>query len=237
VSQPLTEQDRLLHLERLVPLCETIRKGTEYGTALAQAISEVKNAESLPNRLKSLEPTVKMLVGTSHLPAAELEAELAGIAKAGRTLEKSVDTESLKDARFSVKEVQQSLQRAEGMIAKAWFALLSTDFSPLQRLGEVLAEIVDTRAAGKELQACAARVLALGSSGTPTAESLKQFSAAKAELAQHLASLGKLGIDATVRNFLVDVAGKGVTLADVTPEVLTWLHAKGAGSRFRIKLP
>ena len=84
MSQLPTEQEKLFHLERLVPLCETIRKGTEYGTALAQATSEVKNAESLPERLKSLEPTVKMLIGTSHLPAAELEAELGAVTKAGR---------------------------------------------------------------------------------------------------------------------------------------------------------
>jgi hypothetical protein len=157
--------------------------------------------------------------------------------KAGRVLENSVDAESLRDARFSVKEAQQSLLRAEGIVAKAWMALLSTDFSPLQRLGEVLAEIPDTRPAGRELQVWAESILALRSSGPPTAESLKQFREAKEELAEHLSTLGKAGIDASVRNFLVDVAGKGVTLADLTPGVLAWLHVKKAGSRFRIELP
>jgi hypothetical protein len=237
MSQLPTEQDRLFHLERLVPLCETIRKGTEYATALAQATSEVKNADSLPDRLRSLQLTVKLLVGTSHLPVAELDAELAAITKAGRAIEKCVEAESLRDARFSVKEAQQSLQRAEAIVAKAWTAVVSADFSSLQRLGEVLAGIVDTKAAGRELHVWAERVLALRGSGPPTPESLKQFAAAKAELADHLAILGKLGIDASVADFLVNVAGKGATLENLTPGVLAWLHAKNAGSRFRIELP
>lgn len=236
MNQISTEQQRLLDLERLVPLCEAIRKGTEYVTALAQATSEVKNAESIPDRLQSLEPAVTMLAGTPHLPIVELRTELATLTKTGRALEKCVDATALKDARFSVKEARQALERAEGLVAKAWVARVRAEFGPLQRLGAVLSEIVDTKAAGKELQTWAGQVLALCGSGPPTPESLEQFTAAKADLAERLDTLGKLGIDASVRNFLLNVAGKGATLEHLTPEILAWLHIRQARTRFRIEL-
>lgn len=236
MTQPSTEQEKLLDLERLVPLCDAIRKGAEYGTALAQATSEIKTAESLPERLRRIEPTVKMLVGTQHLPATELKTELVTLTKTGRALEKCVDAETLKDARFSVREARQSLERIEGVVAKAWAARIRAEFSPLQRLGQVLAEIVDTNAAGRELQTWAEKVLALCGSSPPSTESLEQLNAAKAELVERLDRLGKLGIDASVRNFLVDVAGNEATLKNLTPEVLAWLHARRAESRFRIEL-
>jgi hypothetical protein len=236
MSQISTEQERLFDLERLVPLCEAIRKGSEYETALGQATSEVNSAQSVPDRLKALESAVSMLVGTSYLPTAELEVELTTLTKTGKVLETSVDAQALKDARFSVKEVRQSVERAEGIVAKAWAAQIRADFTPLKRLGEVLAEITDTKASGIELRTWAGQILDLCGNGPPPPESLAKFDVAKAELPRRLDRLGKLGIDANVRDFLLEVAGKGATLKNLTPQVLAWLHDKHAGSRFKIEL-
>lgn len=231
-----TEQEKLSDLERLVPLCEAIRKGSEYEAALSQATSEVKNAQDIPDRLKALEPAVSMLVGTPYLPSAELEVELVILTKTGTVLETSVDVQALKDARFSVKEVRQSVERAEGIVTKAWAARIKADFIPLKRLGDVLADIADTKASGMELRTWAEQVLDLCGNDPPSPESLDKFSVAEAELPERLDRLGKLGIDASVREFLLEVAGKGATLKNLTPQVLAWLHDKHAGSRFQIEL-
>jgi hypothetical protein len=236
MSSPETDAEKLFRLERLVPLCDSIRRGTEYTSALEQATAEVKKAATLPDRLEILEPAIAVLGGTSYLPKDDVSRELETVARAGRALQKCVDAETLKDARFDVKEAEQSVQRVETLITKAWFAAVQAEFSPLQRLGAILAGIPDTKAAGGDLQTWAAQVLMLSDSAPPSAESIQQLNMARAALAQRFDSLGQLGIDANVRNFLVAVAGKGATVANLTPEVLEWLNAKKAQSRFRIEL-
>jgi hypothetical protein len=186
--------------------------------------------------LEILEPAIEVLGGTQYLPKDDVSKELEAVTRAGRALEKCVDAETLKDARFDVKEAEQSVQRVETLIAKAWSAAVQAEFSPLQRLGAVLAGIPDTKAAGVDLQTWAAQVLLLSDNVPPSAESIQRLNMARAALTQRFDSLGQLGIDANVRSFLVAVAGKGATVANLTPEVLEWLNAKKAQSRFRIEL-
>lgn len=228
--------DQLQRLEQLVPLCDSIRKGAEYGVALAQATGEVLKAAALPDRLESLEPALRVVGGTQQLPAGDLIPDLEKLEAAGRTLEQCVNTEALKDARFSVKDVQEALQRVEALVSRAWVARVQIEFSPLQRLGIVLAGIPDTKTAGIALQNWATRALGVSGSGLPTADAVKQFDDARAERAARLEALGKLGIDAAVSSFLLEVASKRATLASVTPEILEWLRAKNAHTRFRIEL-
>jgi hypothetical protein len=236
MSSVASANERLQRLEQLVPLCAQIRQGTEYGAALAQAAGEVRKVAALPDRLESLEPALRVLQGTQHLPVDDLLPDLKKLEAAGRSLEKSVNAEALKDARFSVKDIQEALQRVEALVSKAWVARVQAEFSPLERLGTVLAGIPDTKQAGIALQRWATRALGVSGSGAPTADSVKHFGAVQAELPGRLEALGKLGIDAAVRAFLLEVAGERATLASMTPEVLEWLQAKKAQSRFRIKL-
>jgi len=232
----LTDPENLSRLERLVPLCDSVRKGAEYASALAQATGELLQAATLPNRLDELAPVVKMLSGTSYLPADDVGRELATMTKAGRALEKCVDTENLREARFEVKGAQESLQRVETMVGRAWTARMHAEFGPLQRLAAVLAAIPDTGLAGAELRTWTAEVLQLVLSGPPSAQSIQHFDAARTQLGQRFDALGHLGIDVNVRRFLVEVAGKDATLSNLTPEILEWLFAKNAQSRFRIEL-
>lgn len=236
MNSPPTDAENLLHLERLVPLCDSIRKGAEYITALEQATAEVQRAATLPDRLEKLEAAIDVLGGTPFLPKDDVSRELETVTKAGRAIEKCVDAEKLRDARFDVKGAEQSVQRVEDLIVKAWTAAVQAEFSPLQRLGAVLAGIPDTRSAGVDLQTWAAGGLKLADGAPPSDESVRLFNIAKAELTQRFELLGQIGIDANVRNFLVAVAGKGATMANLTPEVLEWLNAKKAQSRFRIEL-
>ena len=236
MSHDCADGDRLQRLEQLVPLCESIRKGTEYRTALAQATSEVKKAATLPGRLESLEPALRVLRGTHQLPAGDLIPDLEKLEAAGKILEQCVNTDALKDARFSVTDVQEALQRLEMLVSRAWVARVKAELSPLERLGTVLAGIPDTKAAGIALQNWANRALAVSGSSAPTAQSVRQFAEAQAELPSRLKALGKIGIDTAIRAFLLAVAGGSATLASMTPEVLEWLRAKKAQSRFRIEL-
>jgi hypothetical protein len=236
MSHVASASERLQRLEQLVPLCEAIRKGAEYGAALAQATGEVRNAAALPGRLENLEPALRALQGTQYLPAGDLIPDLEKLEVAGRNLEQCASTEALKDARFSVKDVNESLQRVEALVSKAWTARVQAEFGPLERLGTVLAGIPDTKTAGIALQNWATQALTSSRSTGPTAESLKQFVEAQTELAGRLDALGKLGIDAAVRAFLLEVASERATLANMTPEVLAWLQIKKAQSRFRIEL-
>jgi hypothetical protein len=228
--------ERLQRLEQLVPLCAQIRQGTEYGVALAQAAGEVRKAVALPAKLESLEPSLRVLQGTQHLPIDDLVPDLKKLEAAGRNLERSVNTEALRDARFSVKDIQEALQRVEALVSKAWVARVHAEFSPLERLGTVLAGIPDTKQAGIALQRWATRVVGVSGSGAPTAESINHFAEAQAEVPGHLEALGKLGIDTAVRAFLLEVATEKATLASMTPGVLEWLQAKKAQSHFRIEL-
>jgi hypothetical protein len=230
------DADRLQRLEQLVPLCESIRKGSEYRAALAQAASEVRKAATLPPRLESVEPALQLRDGAHYLPSTDLVIDLEKIEAAGHALEQCVNTDALKDARFSVKEIQEAVERIEAQASKAWHARVQAEFGPLQRLGAVLSEIPDTKVAGLELQKWATRALGVAGSGAPTAASVRQFDEIRAERAARLEALGKLGIDATVRSFLLEVANKRATLERVTPDVLEWLRAKNAHSRFRIEL-
>jgi hypothetical protein len=228
--------DRLQRLEQLVPQCESIRKGAEYGAALAQATSEVRRAAPLPGRLESLEPALRVLKGTKYLPAGDLVPEFEKLETVGRNLEQCVNTDALKDARFWVKDIQEALQRVEVRLCRAWVARVQSKFGPLQRLGTVLAEIPDTKATGQDIQKWATHVLCLANCGVPTADTVRQFNEAQAEIPARLEALGHLGVDATVRSFLLEVANKRATLASVPPSVLEWLRAKNAQARFRIGL-
>jgi hypothetical protein len=236
MSNPLSAREQLERLEQLVPLCTSIRKGTEYASALAQAGGEVLKAAALPGRLESLEPALSLLGGTEQLSAEEIKPDLDKLEVAGHHLEQCVSTEALKEARFWVKDIREALERVEVVATKAWAARVHAEFGPLQRLGTVLAEIPDTETAGAALKKWAARALSVSGQSTPTVESVNDFKAAQAEVADRLEALGKLGIDAAVRTFLLEVAGEKATLASVTPGVLEWLRAKDAHARFRIEL-
>ncbi len=236
MSDPASASEQLQRLEQLVPLCDSIRKGTEYATALAQASGEVLKAATLPVRLESLEPALQLLKGTQQLSPSELTPDLEKLEVAGHHLEQCANTETLKDARFWVKDVREALERIEALVAKAWAARVQAEFGPLQRLGTVLAEIPDTKSAGAALQKWATHAVGVSGHRSPTVESVKQFKDAQAELVDRLEALGKLGIDTAVRAFLLEVASDKATLASLTPGVLEWLRAKNAHARFRIEL-
>lgn len=236
MSHVASASEQLQRLEQLVPLCDSIRQGTEYGAALAQATGEVRKAAVLPGRLESLDPALRVLQGSEQLPVGDLIADLNKLEAAGRHLERCVNTEALKDARFSVKDVQEALERVEALVSRAWVARVHAEFSPLERLGTVLAGIPDTKSPGIALQNWATRAIRVSASGMPTADSVKQFDDARSEQAARLDALGKIGIDAVISSFLLEVAGKRATLATVTPKILEWLRAKNAHSRFRIEL-
>jgi hypothetical protein len=235
MNHVIADDDRLQRLEQLVPLCESIRKGSEYRAALAQAATEVRRAASVAERLESLEPALRLLKGTPYLSAADLAADLEKLIGAGHSLERCVNTDALMDARFSVKDICEAVQRLEAHISKAWSARVHAEFVPLQRLGVVLSEIPDTMSTGLDLKTWAARAIATAG-GAPTADSVMQFEQAQTERATRLEALGKLGIDAAVSSFLLEVANKQATLARLTPKVLEWLRAKNAHARFRIEL-
>jgi hypothetical protein len=236
VSDLTMNKDYLQRLEQLVPLCESIRRGSEYRAALAQAVSDVRRAADVPTRLEGVEPALRLLQGTEHLPLKEVVSDLDQVEAAGSALEQCVNTEALRNARFAVKDLQEGIQRVEAQTCKAWDALVRAEFGPLERLGAVLSEIPDTKRMGIELQKWAKCVLAIRATGTPTADSVRQFDEARAQRAARLETLGKLGIDAAVRLFLLDVANKNATLERITPDVLAWLRSKNAHSRFRIEL-
>lgn len=236
MTQSASRSDPLQRLEALVPLCDSIRKGTEYAAALAQARGEVLKAAAVPDRLESIEPVLRLLKGTQHIRAGDLLADIEKLEHAGYTLEQSASAEALKDARFSVREIQEALLRIEALIRRAWGAEVQSEFGPLQRLATVLAGIPDTRMVGIELQDWAQDAQRVSEHETPTAESVNQFKRAQAELTDRIKVLGTLGIDTAVRAFLLEVASEKATLAGLTPEVLEWLRAKNAHARFRIQL-
>jgi len=177
---------------------------------------------------------LRILQGTAFVVSKDLSADLAKLESAGRTLEQSVDADPLRDARFSVRAAQDAVQRIEALVSRAWKALVEAEFAPLQNLGAVLAGIPETKSVGSELRAWATRALTAVNAGTPTAESVGAFAKAKADVPARVAALGKLGIDAAVTAFLLEVAGGGATLENVTPKVLEWLQAKKAQSRFHV---
>ncbi len=236
MSETTPVVDRLIRLEQLVPQCEAIRKGAEYGAALAQATSEVRRAEMLPGRLEDLEPALSALKGTKYLPAGDLVPDLEILEKAGRNLEQSVNTNALQDVRFLVKDLLEALQRLEVRICRAWVARVQSAFGSLQRLGAVLAEIPDTKAIGLDIKTWATRALCLANCGVPTADTVRQFNKLQSELPNRLTALGNLGVDATVRDFLLEVANRNATLASVPPPVFEWLRNMNAQARFRVEL-
>jgi hypothetical protein len=228
--------NRLQRLEQLVPFCDSIRKGGEYRAALAQAANEVKKAATVPARLQNLEHALRLLRGTPHLSASDVHVELDTLFIAGRSLEQSVDTEALKDTRFSVKEISEAVQRLEAHVGKAWRDHVRAEFASLQRLGGVLAGIPDTKTTGLGLQTWATRIIATADGTAPSADSVRQVEDAVTERVKRLDNLQKLGIDAAVNAFLLEVANKQATLGSVTPPVLEWLRSKNAHTRFRIEL-
>jgi hypothetical protein len=236
MTQPPSPGDQLQRLEELVPLCNSIRKGTEYAAALAQATGEVRKAAAAPNRLESLEPALRLLKGTQQISADELIPDLEKLEVAGHNLEQCASSEALKDARFAVTDIQEALRRIETLVFRAWADRVHAEFGPFQRLAAVLAGIPDTKAAGTELHKWATSALSVSGHGAPTSESVKQFEQAQAELSDRLEELGTLGIDTAVREFLLKVAGEKATLANLSPGVLEWLRAKNAHARFRVEL-
>ncbi len=236
MNEAIPKARGLLRLEQLVPLCEAIRKGAEYGGALAQASSVVQSVADVPDRLENLGPLVLVLRKSGHLAPRDLLVDIEKIENAGRALEKCVNVEELRDARFSAGDIQEALKRVEDQISKAWSARVESVFRPLQRLGEVLSQIPDTKAAGGELQAWAINALGLGRTAVPTADSVRSLTEAHEELANRLDSLGSLGVDSEVRQFLLEVANRRASLASVTSGVLEWLRAKNAQARFQVEL-
>lgn len=226
----------LLRLEQLVPLCESIRKGSEYGAALSQASNAVQNLADVPRRLQSLRPAVPVLRQSEHLAPGDLLADIEKLENAGRELEQCSNLDALRDARFSTGDVGEALKRVEDQLSRAWSARVESEFRPLQRLGEVLSQIPDTNAAGVELLTWAKHALALGRVGVPTADSLRSLAEANQARENRLDSLSSLGVDSEVRQFLLEVASRRASLASVTPGVLAWLHVKNAQARFYVEL-
>ena len=158
---------------------------------------------------------------------------------AGRNLEQSVNTErSLKDARFWVKDIQEALATRRGSCLQGMGC---------QSSGGVQSTGTSWNGPGGNSRHQAGRnqTPEMGNSGprgvgeSPCLRSdsaLKHFSELQAEIPGRLEALGKLGIDAAVRAFLLEVAGERATLGSMTPEVLESLQAKKAQSRFRVEL-
>ena len=228
--------DPLARLEQLVPLCEWIRQGEEYKAALALATSEVKKAGALPERIEKVGPVLEALHGSPQLPAKEVVLDLDKLEAAGQVLQQCVNAKALRDARFAVADAQNALVRVEGAVTKAWSAHAQKAFGNLQRLGGVLADIPDTKAAGTGLQHWATQALKAAQSIIPDQDSIRAFDEAKAQIPGRLAELSGLGIDEAVSNFLLEAAQGKATLAAMTPEILAWLQSKQAQSRFSIQL-
>lgn len=227
--------DQLQRLEQLVPMCESIRRGTEYVAALSRAVTEVRKLDGVLQRIENLEPGLRMLRETDQPSSTEMIRDLEKLEAAGHGLQQCVNAEALKDVRFSVRDIEESVQRMEASVSKAWTVLVRTEFGPLDRLGKVLAGFADTKREGIELQKWAAEGLELAV-GIPTAKTIEQFAETRGDVRRRLDALGKLGIDAAVSSFLLEIANNKATLAHVTPHVLDWLESMRARSRFRIEL-
>ncbi len=226
----------LQRLEQLVPQCKAIREGAEYGAALSQATNEVAKAATIPARLENLEPAIRALRGTSHMTSRDTVLELDKLEAAGHALERCVNTDALAEARFSVKDINDALHRLELQVSRAWTARVQAEFAPLQRLGKVLAGIPDTKPTGLDILKWSGDSLAGVDDSVPTATAVASFEETRKKIPVRLKSLGKLGVDATVRSFLQAVANGQATLEDVAPQVLEWLRSRSALSRFRVEL-
>lgn len=228
--------DPIARLEQLVPLCGLIRQGEEYKSALAQATSEIEKVGDLPGRIENLGPAFHALQGTLQLPAKEVVPDLEKLEAAGNKLQQCVNSEALRDARFTVQEAQNALQRIEATVTQAWKIHVHKAFSNLGRLGEVLAGIPDTKAPGIELRQWAAQALKTTEIRIPSENVIQAFNEACAQIPKRLAELGGLGIDESVSAFLLEAAQGTATLAAMTPEILAWLQSKQAQNRFSIQL-
>jgi len=235
-TEPPTTPDPISRLEGLVPLCAAIRQGSEYTSALASATSLVGNSISLLDRLDMIGSVAKALADSPCFLATDARNELATIASVGNALEKCVDTQALRDVRFPVRSAQESIERLEKALQRAWSAMLKEDFEPVRSLGGVLAAVPDTKKAGTELQAWAQTVLDRAGKDFPTSADVNLVTDARSQRSHRLEELGAVGIDTEVSRFLIEVAYERATLAELTPKVLVWLISKKAESQFRIKL-
>ncbi len=233
---PSTDLERLAQLERLVLLAGAMKKGVDYQVALSRATEEVRESAEVPERLDKIEPVLDALGRCAGLPAQDLKGEFATLAKAGRDLERAVDTLALRDARYPLQEAEKSVGKLESLVARAWSEQIKAEFGPLRQLGALLADIPDTRDSGRKLKTWADQALALVTSTLPSKADVDRFQQAQSQIPSQLAGLEQLGIDEKVRQFVGAVAAGSATLNDLHPDVLAWLKRMRADGRFRVVL-
>lgn len=131
----------------------------------------------------------------------------------------------------SLKQAENKLTATQAAIDEAWRGYAERQVSGLRDLRVIVLPLLPEQAA--ELQAALGSVERRGQTAPRTEEELRAFDAAL-EGARGVAAALE-GLPGAVRAFLARVAVGQATLADVTPEALSWLAGHGHLGRFAVR--
>jgi len=211
-----------------------VRRRT-YGDALSIAVDGLAAHGGVSRDLEKLALAAKEV--TSHLdPSSRAEAlqALASLGQHGKHLEEHQDTDGLRESRRRLGEAARLVSDVSRELERGWRARIAQEFETVGELGDVLAQMGTKQDLAERMQSTSQQGLHLRETFPPDEETLR---AMREGLQARNVVLRELSAEGSeVGGFLLKVARRRATLADLAPEVQQWLERHGALTRFAVRL-
>lgn len=229
--------DSLELLEGLISELPQARQAEMFGQALRDASRQLEVLTPEIGRLEECQYSIGLFDafwdGDEKREVVEALRQLDSL---GQQIEAAQDREQLARVTEIALEAKPRIALVLRDGARVWGRRVDRDLGSLGNLGSLLVQFPDTRDLGRRMTALAATASSLKSVFPPPSASLKQHERMLQDAEEIQKNLAAIGAGKSVQRFLAALANATATLDMVDDDVLQWIRARHAESRFQIKL-
>lgn len=222
----------------IVALAEQVRNTLSHMHQLEVAQSEVENIEATLAELRRVDQALDSLSVTLRIIQQRLPNEIISILQS-QANKLATDIESSRAAFTqnrrqvdSLRTIQSKLQKISTDIANAWASYAEQRFMPHREILELVRRLPEVAAQDEAISRLVDQIQAQVRKSPGSTAELGAFDARIADLSQRLALVEQLA--PAIREFLGKVRDERATVADLTPEVLSWLQKSQHTTAFAI---
>jgi len=164
-----------------------------------------------------------------------VQVRLESLGRLAAQIEMTATADEYATLEVRIEEGVKSLTSLRKALTGAWKTHCGSTFGAHDKLGQVLAGIDGTRAHGRRMCATARQGLALAQE-RPNSEVCDRFDVTRAQVVEQSKNLATIGLTPSVQRFLLRVAGKEATLADLELDALEWLKKMKAAADFDVSI-
>lgn len=132
--------------------------------------------------------------------------------------------------------LSHNFSRLKDLLKRIWEGELENYFGPMSRLGNLLAKIETTQDLGRRLSQSSANGLALAKNLPLKTEELDDYLQARDTCASIMEDFSKVRELEAFPSLIEGMFNKTATLADITPELFTWLFENNFASSIKVGL-